>query len=290
MTSARPYLEELLILKKQQATVLFCPWDVEDEGRIAVKQLRPLLLSVFPESKAAAATPYLTLGRVKAAYEGVTHRPYQALSSVATATASSSQHARRPHDPMYAGPTLDELHRVIDVLASADEDKTVTAPSSTLMSKEPEAHDCPLSLSVSLTLRSFAAQEGKEGECDCGAAGAGSSRSSSLRKKHAATSVMETAGARLRLLRGSIEQMYHAFCAAGTEVGQPVPTQLPIDAAHLKRLAWTVKAQPLQLGESYALHQLFALASATAEARQKDEAAAVGHISQDAFVSLLCAL
>ncbi|KPI85722.1 hypothetical protein ABL78_5209 [Leptomonas seymouri] len=276
MADVRPFVEELLSLKKQQATSLFGPWDVEDEGRIAVKQVRPLLLSVFPES--AHAAPYLTVGRVKAAYESVTHRPWHTPPSVATVS-YSPHHASHLPDLMHMGPTLDELHRVIDILASSSEE-TLSAASSPIQEDTTSfqpllTHDHPFPTSDSSTRSRPAAQVGFDVES----------------KVVSAAPVAALVKPCIQLLQGSIEHIYKTFCAACTQAGEPVPAVLPTDAAHLKRLAWAIGARHLQLGESYALHRLLAsLPPADEVTQQGDEDAFASSIPQDAFVSLLCAL
>jgi hypothetical protein len=253
MTGTTPFLEELLVLKKQQAMELFGPWDLNDEGRIAVKHVRPLLLSVFPE--ASNAPPYLTFGRVKTAYEDVTHRPYHAPASMATAS-SSTHHARRPRDPMYIGPTLDELHSIIDSLASSE--------------KEPAGAETAAAARTAANGRFSATQTSTE--------------------PRTLMSSNSPAGARFRLLQGSIEQIYRMFCAACTASDEPVPAVLPVDGPHLKRLAWSVRSRRLQLGESYALHRLFATVADPDVDDSVPEESAVRSISRDTFVNLFHSL
>ncbi|KPA85629.1 hypothetical protein ABB37_00032 [Leptomonas pyrrhocoris] len=277
MAAPQPFLRELLALKKQEATSLFGPWDVEDEGRIAVKQVRPLLLSVFPE--AANTAPYLTLGRVRAAYEGVTHRPWHASTGVVTASASS-YHAHRLGGPMYAGPTLEEVLRMIDSLAASPEERLSTVPSPVQESARPSTpplptHRRPLPFSAPFTQVHPADQEVVDAGRKAGSAAAEATSTESY----------------LRLLRGSIEHIYHAFCAACKQAGEPAPTALPTDAAHLQRLAWNIQARPLQLGENRALHRLLAAATNSGDDKQQGSGGVrASRISPDDFVLLLCAL
>lgn len=278
MSSApNAFLAELLALKKQQATEVFGPWDVEDEGRIDVKRVRPLLLSVFPEARDAA--PFLTLSRVKAVYEGVTHRPWHAPASTACASAAAaataSPHTRRRQDPMYAGPTLDEVHRIIDALAAGKGEAPFASLSTPAVQKSGRSllaaaggrtKDQPLSLSASLSLRAASLLDGDDDLAD---------RAEERSFVVNAVSVESC----LRLLRGSMEQIYCAFCAASVKAGESVPALLPTDAAHLRRLSWNVAARQLRMGESYALQLLCAT-----------EGGAAGGLSCDAFVRLLCVL
>lgn len=320
------FVEELMEAKKLQATELFGPWDTEDDGRIAVIHLRPLLLSVFPaptattnatstppcHDSAAAdaaadtaapslrsmATGLLSLARVKKAYETVTRRPFSPSSPAAPAAA-------RPHRPLagtpvHVGPTLDEVHAIIDVLGGGGGVEGTAAAST----RHPPAR----ALAPPQKTRSRAQVEGRTAAAEEAARSAVAWGSAHRSGRDPITSPLSpptptidipagvsrlpgASGAavldpRVPFLYGAMEAMYRDFCAATCADGEPVLATLPIDTAHLERLAVCVQSQPLRQGEARALQQLFA------SAQQGDVAATWSGpcLTLDAFVTILCSM
>ncbi|AYU78729.1 hypothetical protein LdCL_220008600 [Leishmania donovani] len=273
MKDASSFLDALLAAKKLQATELFGPWDMEANGRIAIEQLRPLLRSVFPSPSslsqhgAAIAVDRLSASQVKRAFESVTGRLWVPPPSLVTAPASAKQ-SGRCLDPMYLGPTLNEVHAIIDVLCGGE---TQAEVASTLDSRDREedastwlvaARQRPSSSTAPLTPTTDAI----------------GSRTAAMRAAHHPSLAND---ARVAFLYGSMEEIYRAFCLAAGSPGEPTPDTLPIDAAHLGRIAWNVHAQRLKLWEGRALHQLLAAKATTT--------AADAHLTLEAFVELLCA-
>ncbi|CAG9573905.1 hypothetical protein LMJF_22_0370 [Leishmania major strain Friedlin] len=272
MKDASSFLDVLLAAKKLQATELFGPWDMDANGHIAIEHLRPLLRSVFPSSSSlsqhgcASAVDHLSVSQVKRAYESVTRRPWALPPSLLTAPASAKQ-SRRCLDPMYLGPTLNEVHAIIDVLCGGETQPEVALR---LDSRDPEedastwlaeARQRPSSNTAPLTPTTDTIGR----------------RTAAMRAVHHPSL---TNHARVAFLYGSMEEIYRTFCLAASSPGEPVPDTLPIDAAHLGRVAWNVHAQRLKLWEGRALHQLLAATATTAEAD--------AHLTLEAFVELLC--
>lgn len=274
MKDAPSFLDALLSAKKLQATELFGLWDMDGNGRIAIEQLRPLLRSVFPSLSSLSqhgsptTVDHLSVPRVKRAYESVTGRPWAPPPPRSTAPASAKQSHPRL-DPMGLGPTLNEVHAIIDVLCGGETQAEVASTvdsrdreedaSTWLVAarKRPSSNTAPFTLPTDATGSSTVAM--------------GPVHHPSLAND-----------ARVAFLYGSMEGIYRALCLAAVSPGEPAPDTLPIDAAHLGRIAWNVHAQRLKLWEGRALHQLLAAKATTAEAD--------AHLSLEAFVDLLYAM
>ncbi|KAK7196506.1 hypothetical protein NESM_000588200 [Novymonas esmeraldas] len=264
MTDATPFVTALLAAKKHEATELFGPWDAEDEGRIAVAQLRPLLLSVLPlpsaEARrgrggpaAVAAAELLSTAHVKQVYSAVTRRAWT--------PPAVPPHPRLPSASASAGPTLSEVHAIIDVLCR-DTAATVAPPRCS--ASDDDGDDV---------------SGGGEDDASTWLVRTRPPPSSST--ADAPRRRTGTRSPRVDVLYGSIEAVYRIFCSAAVAAGEAVPTALPIDAAHLQRMAVNVRGQGLGLGESHELHRL--LLSATV-----GDAAAC--LTLDDFVELLCGI
>ncbi|KAG5479193.1 hypothetical protein LSCM4_01782 [Leishmania orientalis] len=281
MRDASSLLEALLVAKKQQATELFGPWDVEDSGRIAIAHLRPLLLSVFPLPSAlslrgsAAAADHLSVSHVKRAYESVTGRLWapRPLPSVAS---TSAQTIHRCQELMCMGPTLNEVHAIIDFLCGVEAQMKGASARESADGKEDasmsllEARKPPLSNTALSTHMGGAARSG----------------TGAMTAVHAPFPAYDP---RAAFLYGSVEAIYRTFCIAAVSPGESVPTTLPIDAAHLQRLAWNANAQRLRLGEGHALQRLLA-AKATAADVATPTHEGDSCLTLEGFVRLLCAI
>ncbi|KAG5504921.1 hypothetical protein JKF63_04367 [Porcisia hertigi] len=279
------FLDALLVAKKHQATVLFGPWDFEGNGRIDITQLRPLLLSVFPppsfwsqQGGPTAAGDYLSASQVKKAYESVTRRrwPPSCLPSAVSAPAQDSHGYQGLTPP---GPTLCEVHAIIDFLCGGE---THARLESSTERRDSIEEDAPTGLFYS------------DGPRRRGSTKAAASTCADGRPAASHTTAMSGANhlssdARVTLLYGSMEAIYRTFCRAAVSPGELVSDTLPIDATHLKRLAWNVDARKLKTGEGHALHRLLtakaALVEATTSTAEED-----AHLTKEAFVDLLCTL
>ncbi|CAM45079.1 hypothetical protein, unknown function [Leishmania braziliensis MHOM/BR/75/M2904] len=284
MKDSQSFLCALLAAKKQQANELFGSWDVKGKGYIATAQLRPLLLSLFPapssvsEQDSGTTATHLSVSQVKTAYESVTGRPWPPHASLSTGSASAKQ-SHRHQDSMYAGPTLSEVHAIIDVLCGGERQPKValthcsrdgvgnasTRPFAGR--KGPTPNTAPLTLTSSATESSTSAAP-------------------SLHHR----SLTSDAGA--AFLYGSIEAIYRSFCRAAASPGELEPDTLPIDAVHLERIAWNVQAQRLSVGEGHALHRLLAAKATTVDptTAPTTSTGADAHLTLEAFVKLLCAM
>lgn len=123
-------LFQLIQWKKRQASLLFAAWDIEDEGRIPLMHLRPLLCSLFPEpldpskGQAAQRQRQLILRHREALMPS---RVRQAFYRATQLDPSPSSGSPQSSSPIGAGTlrrrtsfTLNELHATIDCLCQYD--------------------------------------------------------------------------------------------------------------------------------------------------------------------------
>ncbi|KAG5479039.1 hypothetical protein LSCM1_02883 [Leishmania martiniquensis] len=281
MEDTSSLLDALLVAKKQQATELFGPWDTDDNGRIAIEHLRPLLLSIFPLSPStaqegsAAPADHLSVAQVKRAYESVTGRPW-APRPLLSVESTSAQQAHCFQDLAQMGPTLNEVHAIIDCLCRVRAQAKVSSSIESADGKEAasasllEAHgqsssNTALSIPASGTVRSSTAvSTAVRGPCP-------------------------TSDPRVAFLYGSIEAIYRNFCLAAVSPGESVPDRLPVDTAHLVHVAWNVHAHRLKLGEGHALQRLLVAKTASADAATTATDGCPS-VTLGAFVKLLCSI
>ncbi|GET88508.1 hypothetical protein, unknown function [Leishmania tarentolae] len=285
MSDASSFMDALLAAKKLQATEVFSAWDMDGDGRIAIEHLRPLLLSVFPLSSslakghAAPVADHLPTQQVKKAYEKVTGREWAPPPLSRSPAPASAMQSRSRLGPTHRGPTLNDVHAIIDVLCSGH----MHAEAGSSLDSHASEEDATTWL--------FTASKGPSSTTEL-VTRTGDTAGASTAASKTVHCPSLTNDARVVFLYGSMEAIYRTFCRAAVSPGEPAPDMLPIDTVHLGRIAWNVHAQRLKIWEGRALHRLLAAKGTTVNAigTATTPAEEASHLTLEAFVELLCAM